>query len=74
MIVDKLGFYLTRGEEIVKVIEISSDKEVNYPILVVKLETSHQYTTTKEGKVLFRLDGQDLVKYLSKEKYPEMYL
>ena len=74
MIVDKLGFYLTRGEEIVKVFNIISPDQRIY-VVSIEMEDKTQYTATRNGRITIdREDYKDLVKYLPKEKYPELYL
>ena len=72
--IENLGLYETRGKEIVEVIEIDPDRYIY--VVFVNVENGMRYTTTDHGHR--HHDGpagvDDLLKYLPKEKYPELYL
>ena len=84
MIIDKLGFYLTRAQDIVQV-DYIEEMDILYCIDVTPVDPKDEpYTTTRDGHFTFDglvpeefieiENGLDLVEYLPKRDYPELYL
>ena len=82
--INKLGFYLTRAQDIVKV-DYIEEMDITYCVDVTPVDTKDEpYTTTRTGhwsfddsapKEFIEIEnGLDLVEYLAKRDYPELYL
>ena len=76
MIIDKLGFYLTRGSGVVQVANIKSS---NSTYCIVATKDGKKYTTTRDGYFTQSMTGivksdVDIIAYLDPSEYPEEYL
>ena len=76
MIIDKLGFYLTRGSGVVQVVSLD-DLYATYCIDVIK--DGKKYATTRDGYFTQSMTGivksvVDIIAYLDPSEYPEEYL